>query len=255
LNLIEPEKITRSSKRTRNLEGIPKAKILFLFPIFLLAAACAAPLATLDSNYAALKPTRVAVLPAANETADLDAPVVFRILAAAELADKGYALIDSSRIDEALAQKGIQEGGQIEALTPQEIGDLVGADGLLYVKVMSYGRQVGVHLKMGGSFTLVSSKSGQKIWYSELSVSDDIGLQGGALMLGAQLLGGKDKAAQDKIMKAYLDYRKARVDRAVAKFRSHPIRREVFRVISIDMEKIPLLDELFSKNFRGLPPA
>ena len=237
------------------MKVIPKAKVLFLFPIFLLAAACAAPLSNLDSNYAALKPTRIAVLPAMNETADLDGPVVFRILAAAELADKGYALIDSARIDQALAQRGIQEGGQIEALTPQEIGELVGADGLLYVKVMSYGRQVGVHLKMEGSFTLVNSKSGQKIWYSELSLSDDIVMQGGAVMLGAQLLGGKDKSTQDKIMKEYLAYRKARMERALAKFRSHPIRREVFRVITIDMEKIPLLDELFSKNFHTLPPA
>ena len=237
------------------MKVIPKAKVLFLFPIFLLAAACAAPLSNLDSNYAALKPTRIAVLPAMNETADLDAPVVFRILAAAELADKGYALIDSARIDQALAQRGIQEGGQIEALTPQEIGELAGANGLLYVKVMSYGRQVGVHLKMEGSFTLVNSKSGQKIWYSELSLSDDIVMQGGAVMLGAQLLGGKDKSTQDKIMKEYLAYRKARIERAVAKFRSHPIRREVFRVITIDMEKIPLLDELFSKTFHTLPPA
>jgi len=237
------------------LKGILQWKFLFIFPIFLLAAACAAPLSNLDSNYAALKPTRIAVLPAMNETADMDAPVVFRILAAAELADKGYALIDSVRIDEALAEKGILEGGQIEALTPQEIGDLVGADGLLYVKVMSYGRQVGVHLKVEGSFTLVSSKSGQKIWYSELSVSDDIVLQGGALMLGAQLLGGKDRSTQDRIMKEYVAYRKARVDRAVAKFQSHPIRREVFRVINIDMEKIPLLDEFFSKNFHSLPHA
>jgi len=237
------------------LKGILQWKFLFIFPIFLLAAACAAPLSNLDSNYAALKPTRIAVLPAMNETADMDAPVVFRILAAAELADKGYALIDSVRIDEALAEKGILEGGQIEALTPQQIGDLVGADGLLYVKVMSYGRQVGVHLKVEGSFTLVSSKSGQKIWYSELSVSDDIVLQGGALMLGAQLLGGKDRSTQDRIMKEYVAYRKARVDRAVAKFQSHPIRREVFRVINIDMEKIPLLDEFFSKNFHSLPHA
>ena len=237
------------------MKVIPKAKVLFLFPVFLLAAACAAPLSNLDSNYAALKPTRIAVLPAMNETADLDGPVVFRILAAAELADKGYALIDSARIDQALAQRGIQEGGQIEALTPQEIGELVGADGLLYVKVMSYGRQVGVHLKMEGSFTLVNSKSGQKIWYSELSMSDDIVMEGGAVMLGAQLLGGKDKSTQNKIMKEYLAYRKARIERAVAKFRSHPIRREVFRVITIDMEKIPLLDELFSKNFHTLPPA
>ena len=237
------------------MKGILQWKFLFIFPIFLLAAACAAPLSNLDSNYAALKPTRIAVLPAMNETADMDAPVVFRILAAAELADKGYALIDSVRIDEALAEKGILEGGQIEALTPQQIGDLVGADGLLYVKVMNYGRQVGVHLKVEGSFTLVSSKSGQKIWYSELSVSDDIVLQGGALMLGAQLLGGKDRSTQDRIMKEYVAYRKARVDRAVAKFQSHPIRREVFRVINIDMEKIPLLDEFFSKNFHSLPHA
>ena len=233
------------------MTGIAKPKILFLFPLFLLTAACAAPLSNLESNYAALKPTRIAVLPAMNETADLDAPVVFRTLAAAELADKGYALIDPARVDEALARRGIQEGGQIDMLTPQEVGDLVGADGLLYVKVMSYGRQMGVHIKMEGSFTLVDSKSGQKIWYSELSISDDIALQGGALVLGAQLLGGRDK---DKIIKDYTDYRKARTDRAVAKFRAHPIRREVFRVINIDMEKIPLLDELFSKNFRSLPP-
>ena len=251
---IESEEIGRSRKKNRYLKGSPKPKILFLFSLFLLTAACAAPLSNLDSNYAALKPTRIAVLPAMNETADLDAPVVFRILAAAELADRGYALIDPARVDEALAQRGIQEGGQIESLTPQEIGDLLGADSLLYVKVMSYGRQLGVHIKMEGSFTLVNSKSGQKIWYSELSVSDDIALQGGALLLGAQLLGGRDKSTQDKIMKDYMDYRKARTDRAVAKFRSHPIRREVFRLINIDMEKIPLLDEFFSKNFRSLPP-
>ena len=237
------------------MSRIIRTKFLFLTPILLLAAACAAPLSDLHSDYAAFKPTRIAVLPAMNETADLDAPAVFRILAAAELADKGYALIDSARVDEALAQRGIQEGGQIESLTPQEMGDLVGADGLLYIKIMSYGRQVGVHLKVEGSFTVVNSKTGQKIWYSELSTSDDIVLQGGAVMLGAQLLGGKDKSGQDKIMKEYLAYRQARIDRAVAKFRFHPLRREVFRVITIDMEKIPLLDEFFSKNFRNLPPA
>lgn len=237
------------------MSGIIRNKFLFLAPLLLLAAACAKPLSDLHSDYAAFKPSRIAVLPAMNETADLDAPPVFRILAAAELADKGYALIDSARIDEALAQRGIQEGGQIESLTPQEIGDLVGADGLLYIKIMSYGRQVGVHLKVEGSFTLVSSKNGQKIWYSELSASDDIVLQGGAVMLGAQLLGGKDKNAQDRIMKQYLAYRQARIARAVAKFRSHPLRQEVFRVITIDMEKIPLLDDFFSKNFRNLPRA
>ncbi len=226
---------------------------VFLLPLLLVfTAACAAPLTNLHSDYASLKPTRIAVLPAMNETADLDAPLVFRILAQAELADKHYALVDFNTIDEALRSRGIQEAGQIESLTPQELGELLKADGLLYSRVLGYGRQVGVHIKMEGSFTLVNVRDGQKIWYSELGVFDDIALEGGVVMLGAELLGGKD--ARNKAMATYLAMRQARIVQAVAKFRSHPVRREVFQVITADMEKIPLLDDFFSRNFRNLPP-
>jgi hypothetical protein len=221
--------------------------------LFLFTAACAAPLTDIAPDYSTLKPTRIAVLPVMNDTSDLDAPTVFRILAQAELADKGYRLLDFSRIDEGLRAQGIQEAGQIESLTPQEIGELLKADGLLYTRVLGYGRQVGVHIKMEGSFTLISARSGEKIWYSELGVFDDIALEGGAIMLGAELLGGKD--ARKKALAAYLAARQARTAQAVAKFRSHSIRSEVFRVITVDLEKIPLLDQFFSKNFRSLPPG
>ena len=69
-------------------------------------------------------------------------------MAAAELADKGYGLADHGRIDQALQEKGIEEAGQIDALLPQEIGECLGVDRLLYINVLSYGRQVGVHLKV-----------------------------------------------------------------------------------------------------------
>jgi hypothetical protein len=230
---------------------ISRWKFFFLSSALLLLAGCAAPLYEVASDYSTVRPRRIAVLPVLNETSDQDAPIVFRTLAQAELADKGYALVGFNRIDEALGQRGIQEAGQIESLTCQEIGELTGADGLLYVKIMGYGRQVGVHIKMEGSFTLVDSRTCRKLWYSELSVADDIVLEGGAVALGANLLGGKD--ARRKAMQTYLAIRQARTVRAVAKFRSHPLRREVFRVITIDMEKIPLLDEFFSKNFRTLP--
>lgn len=110
---------------------------------------------------------------------------------------------------------------------------------------------VGVHIKKEGSFTMVDSRTCRKLWYSEPSAADDIILEGGAWALGANLLDGKD--AHKKAMKTYLGIRQAHTARAVAKIRSHPLRREVFRVITIDMEKIPRLDEFFSKNFRTLP--
>jgi len=229
-------------------------KMLLWAPILLLLAACATPLSEVAQDFKSLRPTRIAVLPVRNETADMDAPIVFRILAHAELADKGYALVDFSQIDQALKEKGIEEAGMIEALTPQEVGEAVGADGLLYITVSGYGRQAAVHLKLDGNFTLVDSKTGQKLWFSELSVSDDIVLEGGTAMLMGELFGGKDKKkSREKALEAYLAMRQARIAQAVNRFRTHPIKREVFRVITIDMDKIYLLEIFFSRNFRKLP--
>ena len=234
-------------------QSIPK---IFLWaPILLLLTGCATPLSDVSQDFKSLRPTRIAVLPPKNETADMDGPIVFRLLAQAALADKGYALVDFARVDEALREKGIEEAGQIESLTSQEIGESVGADGLLYTTVLTYGRQVGVHLKMEGSFALVDAKTGQKLWFSELSVSDDILLEGGTAVLMGELFGGKDKKkSREKALESYLAMRKATIAQAVNRFRAHPIKREVFRVITLDIDKIYLLDIFFRRNFRTLPP-
>jgi len=229
-------------------------KMFLWAPILLFLTACATPLSDVSQDLKSLRPTRIAVLPAKNETADMDGPIVFRLLAGAELADKGYALVDFSRIDEALREKGIEEAGQIESLTSQEIGESLGADGLLYITVLTYGRQVGVHLKMEGSFILVDAKTGQKLWFSELSVSDDILLEGGTAVLMGELFGGKDKKkSREKALETYLAKRKAMIAKSVNRFRAHPIKREVFGVITLDMDKIYLLEIFFRRNFRTLP--
>ncbi len=228
-------------------------RILGWLPLIFLAA-CAAPLADLAQDFQKYKPHRIAVLPVTSDTADPDGPRVFRILARAELADLGYGLIDTSPMDEILKGKGVEEAGQIESLTPQEIGEILGADGLLYVNVTSYGRQAGVHLKVGGTFTLVHARTAEKIWFSELALSDDIVLEGGAAVLVGELLGGKDKKkSRETAAQAYLAQREARITKAVARFRAHPIRQEVFQIITIDTDKIYLLEMFFSRNFKNFP--
>jgi hypothetical protein len=239
----------------RNKSSI--GKLLLLALVSSIFWACAAPLTDLASDYGQTKPTRIAVLPVFNDTPDMDAPVVFRLLALAELADRGYALIPPDQIDAALLTKGIQEAGMIESMTSQEIGELLNADALLYTRVMSYGRQVGVRIHMEGNFTLVETKTARKLWYAEMGVTDDMMLEGGIWMLTPNLLRGKDeKATKNSLVDpagAYLAMRKARTEKAVAKFRAHPLRKEIFRIITIDKDKIPLLDEFFTKNFRTLP--
>ena len=109
-------------------------------------------------------------------------------------------------------------------------------------------------MKMEGSFTLVNARTGEKLWFSELSVSDDILLEGGAALLLGELFGGKDKArSRQKAMETYLAIRQARITQAVNRFRVHPLKREVFKVITLDMDKIYLLEIFFSRNFGKLP--
>jgi hypothetical protein len=100
----------------------------------------------------------------------------------------------------------------------------------------------------------VEAKTGQKLWFSELSVSDDIVLEGGAAVLMGDLLGGQDKAkSRQKAMETYLAMRQARNSQTIIRFRAHPIRRDVFKVITFDMDKIYLLELFFSRNFSKLP--
>jgi hypothetical protein len=241
-------------RMTGQRRGLTVRRLLIWVPILMLLSACAKPLTDVASDFKSLRPTRIAILPVKNETADMDAPTVFRILARAELADRGFGLIDFVQIDAALREKGIEEAGQIESLTPQEIGECLGADGLLYITVLGYGRQMGVHLKAEGSFTLVEPKTGQKLWFSELSVSDDILLEGGAAVLMGELFGGRDKKkSKEQALEIYMAVRKARIAAAVNRFRSHPIKREVFQTITLDMDKIFLLEIFFSRNFNKLP--
>jgi hypothetical protein len=107
---------------------------------------------------------------------------------------------------------------------------------------------------MEGNFTLVEAKTGQKLWFSELSVSDDIVLEGGAAVLIGELFGGQDKKkSKQQALEMYMAIRKARIAAAVNRFRTHPIKRDVFQTITLDMDKIYLLDIFFSKNFSKLP--
>ena len=70
-----------------------------------------------------------------------------------------------------------------------------------------------------------------------------------------ELFGGKDKKkSREKALESYLAMRKAMIAQAVNRFRAHPIKREVFRVITLDIDKIYLLDIFFRRNFRTLPP-
>jgi len=118
---------------------------------------------------------KVAVLPPANLTADLDAPDLFRPIVESEMRERGYEVISPEEINKKLADLGVHYAGQLGEFTPDELGNILGADALLYTTVtelktvylVAY-----VQLTVGGRFELVYAASGKQLWLWEDTVTD-----------------------------------------------------------------------------------
>ncbi len=126
---------------------------------------------------------KVAVLPLANQSVDLSAPGYVRKVFSEKIGRRGYAPLETSAVDEALRTKlSVNEGGQLEAVTPQKIGEALDVDRVFYGEVLDYKnvnlgvyQQKSVKLK----FRLVDAKTGATLWESEKGASAGAAVNGG----------------------------------------------------------------------------
>lgn len=154
-------------------------RALKLFLAFFTLAVIASCVSThtyeLADDYKNFHIAKVAVLPPANLTADLDAPNLFRPIVESEVRSRGYDVISPKEIDEKLEDLGVHYAGQLGEFTPSELGEILGADALLYTTVtdlktvylVAY-----VQITVGGRFELVYAKDERPLWLWEDEVTD-----------------------------------------------------------------------------------
>lgn len=148
----------------RNVSALGFASFLACF----LSVGCTAPKVYLSTNY--IGPQKIAVLPMANETTDLDGPPFVRQLLFNNIAGRGYVLVPMAEIDEKLMAQGFTDGGQLGAATPQKVGEWVGADGLFYGTLVSFSYiNLGYYWQRKVTIfgRLVNAQTGEKIWEAE----------------------------------------------------------------------------------------
>ncbi|MEW6776287.1 MAG: GNA1162 family protein [Bdellovibrionota bacterium] len=135
--------------------------------VLLLFWGCA-PKYNITAAYDEEKPYRVALLPVANETNDLDGPPIFRKYANIYLVAKGYDVPDLVDVDRVLAEEfDVQEGGQLNAVDPVELGKVLKCDALVYVTITEWVKHtLGVYTDMivAGKFEMLSTKDGAVLW-------------------------------------------------------------------------------------------
>ncbi|MEK7475970.1 MAG: GNA1162 family protein [Candidatus Coatesbacteria bacterium] len=112
-------------------------------------------------------PASIALLPMNNFANNVRGPHLIRKLVEMRLIGAGFDSMDLREIDRRLDGIGITDGGQLGAVQPQKLGEVLGVQGLLYGEVLQFGytnlgvfnkRVVEVHL------VLVETATGRKLW-------------------------------------------------------------------------------------------
>jgi len=121
---------------------------------------------------------KVAVLPMANETADMDGCTFVRVAFHQIVPSRYYEAISLDQTDQMLKDKmGITLGGQLDftnpgvgAPSPQEVAKQLGVDGLFYGTVMDFQHLItGFYNKKNVrvKFKLINAKNGEVMWEKE----------------------------------------------------------------------------------------
>jgi len=149
-----------------------KYKGLILLISLLFIYACAPRVKYIIENF--FPPRTVAVLPIANETNDLDAPDMVRSMFIDGLSGRGYYAKPIGEIDSLLRKEGITEGGQLNAISTEELLKLLKVDAVFYGTLLEFSDiTLGYYQNrvVMANFKLIDLKSGDLLWEDEKKVS------------------------------------------------------------------------------------
>ena len=148
-----------------NNPGRSAWKPIPLLSALLLAGGCAVKPKMLAPNFA--PPARIAVLPMANESNDLQGPEFVRQVFVRSMENRGYVIAPISETDELLKAKlAITDGGQMGSTTPQKVCAVLGVDAAVYGILLDFKFvNIGFYQNkfVEANFKMIA-KDGQQLW-------------------------------------------------------------------------------------------
>ncbi|MFO0775109.1 MAG: DUF799 family lipoprotein [Nitrospiraceae bacterium] len=168
--------MTRRTVRARLLTGLGHVALGFSL------AACSDFAQTIPTNPS--NPIqKVAVVQLVNNTNDVDAPGYVRKYLAEEMGRHAYVVKPIPETDQLLKdQMGITLGKQFDMATPQQLGETLGVDGVLYGSLEDFSHSVmgvGNEKRVRVRAKLVNCKSGETVWSNGIGIVSGSGGQVG----------------------------------------------------------------------------
>ena len=185
-------------------------KLLFVILAFLLLS-----VSCRSTDFRAHHPKRIAVLPLYNETIDIEAPKLVYPMIVRALEDKDYYIVPPVLSLEMLAEeKNVREGGQMNAYSIKELGEMLHADALLMVTLTDWSTKyvvVASTVTVAATSRLVDVQSGTLLWETSVTRSKGSGARSDSLLQSVV------NAASNALLSQYLTLAEEMVETAFSR--------------------------------------
>lgn len=135
---------------------------------------CAAPKSYDYTAFRESKPKSILVLPPVNHTTDIKATSGLYAQVTMPLAESGYYVFPVGVVSETFRQNGLPNATDINAVAPQKLYQIFGADAALYLDIQEYGtsyRLISSDTRVTAAAKLVDLKTGKLLWQGEATAS------------------------------------------------------------------------------------
>jgi len=162
-------------------------RLLKLAGVFIVAlGGCATTPSSYDYGaYRSYMPRSVLVMPPINDSIDVDAPYVYLSTVTRPLAEVGYYVFPVAVIDAFMKENGLPTPAEMNAVPLAKIGDVFGADAVLYVHIEEWGQKYHVLTSttvVNARARLVAVRTGATLWEGTARASEGSGDGGGGLV-------------------------------------------------------------------------
>lgn len=137
------------------------------------------------TNFNAHPPRSIVVLPPLNQSTDTRGTYGYLSTVTRPLAEMGYYVFPVAEVDGLMKENGLPTAGEMHQVPLNKIGEIIGADSVLYVTLKKYGSKYQVissTTMVSADARLVDVKTGLLLWEGSATVQQGSGDSGGGLI-------------------------------------------------------------------------
>ncbi|HKW30066.1 MAG TPA: GNA1162 family protein [Verrucomicrobiae bacterium] len=130
-------------------------------------------------------PRSIVVLPPLNQSTDIKGTYSYLSTVTRPLAEMGYYVFPVAEVDQLMKENGLPTAGEMHQVPLNKIGEIIGADSVLYVTLTKYGSKYEVLSSVttvAVDATLVDVRTGVTIWGGTATVQQSSGDSGGGII-------------------------------------------------------------------------